>query len=100
MVCIEQGATLSGCLAALQEKVALNPTLSLKITRKTKQLIYTFEAEKLIPFELSQGLALQDVPPIKVLVLLAPAPLRAAHLKHVYEPPTLKVPTLAFLGTP
>lgn len=59
-----QGATLSGCLAALQEK----------------------------------GLALQDVPPIKVLVLLAPAPLRAAHLKHIYEPPTIKVPTLAFLG--
>lgn len=59
-----QGAALSGCLAALQEK----------------------------------GLALQDVPPIRLLVLMAPAQLRAQHLKHVYEGPPIKCPTLAFLG--
>lgn len=45
-----------------------------------------------------QGLALQDIPPIRLLVLMAPAQLRAQHLKHVYEGPTIKCPTLAFLG--
>lgn len=59
-----QGAVLSGCLAALQEK----------------------------------ELALQDVPPIRFLVLLSPAQLRVQHLKHIYEGPTIKCPTLAFLG--
>jgi len=59
-----QGATLSGCLAALQEK----------------------------------GFALQDVPPVRFLVLISPAQLRAQHLKHVYQGPKIKCPTLAFLG--
>jgi pimeloyl-ACP methyl ester carboxylesterase len=64
LIGFSQGAVLSGCLAALQEK----------------------------------GLALQDIPPIRSLVLLAPAQLRAQHLKHIYEGPTIKCPTLAFLG--
>lgn len=45
-----------------------------------------------------KGLALQDVPPIRLVVLVAPAQLRAPHLKIVYEEPTIKCPTLAFLG--
>jgi hypothetical protein len=45
-----------------------------------------------------KGLALQDLPPIRLVVLVSPAPLRAPHLKHVYEGVTIKCPTLAFLG--
>lgn len=45
-----------------------------------------------------KGLAFQEVPPIRFLVLMAPTQLRAQHLKHIYKGPTIKCPTLAFLG--
>lgn len=46
-----------------------------------------------------QGVGLQDVSPLRVLVLIAPAKLRAQHLKHVYDDPKIKCPTLALIGT-
>jgi len=45
-----------------------------------------------------KGLALQNVPPIRLVVLISPAQLRAPHLKQVYEGAAVKCPTLAFLG--
>lgn len=45
-----------------------------------------------------KGVGLQDVSPLRVLVLIAPAKLRAQHLKHVYDDPKIKCPTLALIG--
>lgn len=45
-----------------------------------------------------KGLALQDVPPIRLVVLISPAQLRAPRVRQVYEGATIKCPTLAFLG--
>lgn len=45
-----------------------------------------------------QGLALQDIPPIRFVVMISPAQLRSQQLKHIYEEPIIKCSSLALLG--
>jgi len=45
-----------------------------------------------------KGLALQDIPPIRFVVMISPAQLRSQQLKHIYEEPIIKCSSLALLG--